>query len=588
MNSLASSRIGLCLLGGALFASACADHQPTPPTPVPQLSGAPCVAAGSLQLSVAQDARIDCGNGGTIVTVAANGASYLVVPQLPVDRVSRNPVSYRLSSNLAATVAAIVPAPSLLPVLGGEVKTSRSSETAQRSFDRTLRQRALERTLTGEWSRSQRAGSQRAANSSAPASLPATGTTRDFRVLASPSGQAFTGVTARLAFAGQNLLLYVDTLAPAGGFTADQVQAFGALFDRTLYPIDTAAFGPPSDADGNGRVIMLMTPVVNELTPTSTCEQSGFVAGFFDEEDLGGAAADSNSNHGEVFYSIVPDPSALSSCAHSIGDVALSVPATFMHELQHLISFSQHFVVHQGRPEYGWLDEGLSIVAEELGSVYYEQKCPGTACRTNPAQLFPDSSQGFIQGFLFDSYEYALRTDTASVTLHSDSDGGFSWRGGDWLLMRWLGDHFGAGFFRKLDESTDTGVANIESASGQSFPTLFATFGMALFADSLPGLPRSTAPSLDRFVSRNVRQLWARLFATSPSAAIPRAFPILTIPITADTTIRSLVPGTSSYFRLDTPPSVGTVSIQFAAPGGGALPAALKPQLVILRLPPGQ
>ena len=74
-----------------------------------------------------------------------------------------------------------------------------------------------------------------------------------------------------------------------------------------------------------------------------------------------------------------------------------------------------------GDSEYGWLDEGLSIVAEELGSLHYEAKCPGTACRTNPSQLFPDSSQGFISNFLYDSYQYALIPDTATVTLHSDA-----------------------------------------------------------------------------------------------------------------------------------------------------------------------
>ena len=140
----------------------------------------------------------------------------------------------------------------------------------------------------------------------------------------------------------------------------------------------------------------------------------------------GRSPTDTNSNHGEIFYSVVPDPAGSVSCAHSVTNLGLTVPATFMHELQHLISFSQHFVVHGGNPEFGWLDEGLSIVAEELGSVFYEQKCPGTACRTNPTQIFPDSSQGFVQDFLFDSYVYGLRPDTASVTLHSDSDGGFS------------------------------------------------------------------------------------------------------------------------------------------------------------------
>ncbi len=314
----------------------------------------------------------------------------------------------------------------------------------------------------------------------------------------------------------------------------------------------------------------------------------GYVAGFFDDEDLGGGPLDPNSNQGEIFYSIVPDPTGKFSCAHTTDDVGFSVPSTFLHELQHLISFSQHVVVHQGAPEYGWLDEGLSIVAEELGSLYYETRCPGTACRSDPSQLFPDSAQGFVEDFLYDSYQYALLPDTASVTLHSDSDDGFSWRGGDWLLMRWLGDQMGTSIFKKLDQSSQTGVANIEATTGQSFPTLFANFGLSLYTDSLPGLPRTTAPAANRFVTRNVKQLWDRLFVTSNETDIPVPDPLALFTITADTSIAILDPGTSSYFRLDTPATQSTVSIQFSGPGGAPFPATLKPQLAIFRLPAGQ
>jgi hypothetical protein len=313
------------------------------------------------------------------------------------------------------------------------------------------------------------------------------------------------------------------------------------------------------------------------------------VAGFFEEEDLGGSAGDANSNNGEIFYSIVPDPNGVSSCAHTVADVGFAVPATFMHELQHLISFSQHFVIHNGEPEFGWLDEGMSIVAEELGSLYYEQKCPGTACRTNPLQIFPDSSQGFVSGFLFDSYAYALRPDTASVTLHDDSDDGFAWRGGDWLLARWLGDQFGTGVFKRLEQSPLTGVANIEAATGQPFPSLFANFGLALYSDSLPNVPRTTAPAPNRFVTRNVRQLWARVFATSGGDSdFPFAFPIRVASITGDSTAHTMVPGTSAYYRIDTPTGASSVTIQFASPTGSALSAALRPQIAIFRLPAGQ
>lgn len=427
-----------------------------------------------------------------------------------------------------------------------------------------------------------------APRASVAAAVPAVGSTRGFSVLKNETTGTFTNVTARLAYAGNSVLVYIDTLAAANGFTAADLQAFGALFDQTLYPIDTANFGSPSDIDQNGHVIMLMSPAVNALTPSSQCSTLGFVAGFFEEEDLAGPSNDPNSNHGEIFYSIAPDPSGASSCPHTADDVGFAVPATFLHELQHLISFSQHVVVHGGLPEYGWLDEGLSIVAEELGSVYYEKKCPGTACRTNPAQLFPDSAQGFVADFLYDSYQYALLPDTASLTLHSDADDGFSWRGGDWLLMRWLGDQFGSSIFKTLDQNTLTGVPNIEASSGKAFPQLFSDFGLSLVTDSLPGFARTTAPAADRFVSRNVLALWNRLFVTSQGASdIPLADPMQLFKITSDTSTAVMDPGTMSFFRLDTPASASTVSIQFAGPGGVALPANAKPQLAIFRLPSG-
>jgi hypothetical protein len=146
----------------------------------------------------------------------------------------------------------------------------------------------------------------------------------------------------------------------------------------------------------------------------------------------------------------------------------------------------------------------------------------------------------------------------------------------------------GTAIFKKLDQNTLTGVANIESASGQSFPSLFANFGLSLFTDSLPNLPRTTAPGADRFTTRNVRQLWNRLYVTSSGSDVPLPMPLQLFSISTDTSTAIMDPGTGSYFRLDTPATSSTVSIQFSGPGGTALPASLKPQLAIFRLPPGQ
>jgi hypothetical protein len=269
------------------------------------------------------------------------------------------------------------------------------------------------------------------------------------------------------------------------------------------------------------------------------------------------------------------------SCAHTVDDLLQTLPATFLHEMQHLIDFSQHVVLHGGQEEAGWLDEGLSIVAEELGSLYYEQRFPPPSGRTDPAQLFPDSSQGFIADLLPDSYDYLLLTDTSTVTLHTDADDGLAWRGGDWLLLRWLGDHEPAGFYQRLEQGTQTGAANIAAAAGEPFPTLFGDFGVSLYTDSVPGLAKSAVPTRYRYTTRTLRAMYQRLFVND-AQDFPRAFPIAPAALRA-TASASMLPGTMSYYTLAT---TGTtpVTIAFTGTGGAPLSSTLHPQITVVRL----
>ena len=558
--------------------AACSSNATTAPPPPPTFTRNPCLPTDTVQLAVATTVRLDCSNGGTTVTFAGGGASYLIVPEFATDQAPFTLVDYSVASGplsaapTASRVRASMQVPAGLP--------PRRLTAAQQSADRYLRKRGRELALSG---------ALRGALLRAPSVVSgAADSIRSFQVASSFTAATWATVTARLAYNGANVLLYVDTLAPAGGFTPQQLQTFGQYVDLTLFPIDTTAFGAPSDVDQNGHVIMLMSKVVNALTPTATCTTQGYIAGFFDPGDFNGPS-DPHSNQGEIFYSIVPDPNGTYSCAHSVAETNDAVPGTFLHELQHLISFSQHVVVSGGQPEASWLDEGQSIAAEELGSLYYEAKCPPPSCRTDPAQLFPDSAQGFVQNFLYDSYQFGLLPDTASITLESDDRPGESWRGGAWLLVRWLVDQGGTGIYRLLEDGPSGGVADIEQATGRPFPALFADFGLALYTDSLPGLPRTTAPAVNRFTTRNLRQLWARLYTTAgPSTPIPLPMPVQLFPVTADTSTAVLYPGTVTYFRLDTPLSSPAVSIRFAAPGGAAFPATLDPQLAVFRLPPGQ
>jgi len=544
-----------------------------------------CGSGGTVQLAVLQAATISC-SAGTDITLQGGGASYLIVPQYATGNAVNRATSYTIGVAAGASASrapTFGPSLEVAPTIGTGRQPPRTTRlTRQRQFDAMLMDDARHKLASGVWHRLS------PTTAISRTTVPALGSIARFHVLSSDSPVEFTAVGARLEYVGANVLIYVDTLAPPNGFTSDQLQGFGQLFDQILYPLDVDTFGAPSDIDQNGHLIMLLSPIVNALTPASDC-QSGFVGGFFDGIDL--ASTDTSSNRGEIFYSLVPDPNHTVSCAHTVDELLAETPATFLHELQHLINFSQHVVVRGGSQEKGWLDEGLSIVAEELGSLYYENKFPPPTGRKDPTQLFPDSSEGFIGDLLFSSYSYLLKTDTATVTLHSDADGGIAWRGGDWLLMRWLGDVKGTGIYKTLVQTTLTGTANIASAANEPFAGLFGDFSLALYTDSLPGIPKSSIPVRNKFAIRNLRQMYQRLYDTSVlaggSSDVPRAFPIVVTPLSGTITA-SMVPGTMSFYRLDATSGQSTVTVQFQSTTPGVpVPAVLSPQVSIFRLPPG-
>jgi hypothetical protein len=570
----------------AILAAACDGNGVTTAQRPITITPNPCTPTGTLTLAVAATARIDCSAGGTTLTLAGNGANYLIVPQFATDQGANQFIGYQLfTGNVAAASASLSPsrasrAALLSAAVAHKLVPPGRNMSAQRNAERVLRARAA-RTPRPRISASVR-------RQLSATVVPPLGSIRSFQVANSFTVNTWATVGAKLAYSGANVLIYIDTLAPPNGFTPTQLSNFGQLFDQTLYPIDTTAFGGPSDIDNDGHVIMLMSPVVNADTPTSQCASQGFVSGFFDSGDFGSSGA--NANNGEIFYSIVPDTTGTVSCAHGVGEVGVDVPGTFLHELQHLINYSQHVVISGSDPSSSWLDEGMSIVAEELGSVYYEQKCPPPACRSDPAQLFPDSSQGFIQDFLYDSYQYAYLPDTATITLSADNEDGFAWRGGAWLFARWLGDQMGSSVYHQLERGPSNAIADVQQVTGQTFPALFSNFGLALYTDSLPGLPRTTAPAANRFASRNVSQLWARLYATSgqPGSGIPTPNPIFLATIGADTSSFVLLPGTMTFWRINTPATAATVTIQFSTPAGLPFTPTLLPQIAVFRLPPGQ
>jgi len=510
----------------------------------------------SATLAVYQGASFNCA-GGTGITLNGSNATYLVVPQFAAGNVAYDTTTFQIErSGSASTAAQMLAATARFartPYAGHNLRQAR--------FDGKMR--AKERRLAPSASASQAAR----AGISAQIAKQILPTSRTFWVFADTLAQTYKQITATLVYNGDSVAVYRDNASPPG-FTSQQLTQFGTLDDQVLYRIVVNTFARPTDIDNNGHVIMLLTPAVNALTPPADCQTEGFVAGYFDPNDLTPTAQ--NSNGGEIFYAIVPDPNGVAhSCSHTVGEVFSIIPGTFMHELQHMISYGQHVLIHGGQPEDGWLDEGMSIVSTELGGLHYDSLYVATG---NTAYV--DSAPPYVSEQFNDSFDYLANPDTASLTLHTDADCCLEWRGGDWLMMRYIGDQKGQAIYHTMETSTNIGTANIAAASGEPFPTIFGTFGVAAYTDSLPGHTRDSIPAQYKFTTWNFRAIYGSIAPNYPIQ------PIALSPSTS--TAGKMVPGTSAYYTITTPSGASSVTIVFGT-SNGAFSSSLNPQLLVFR-----
>jgi hypothetical protein len=530
-------------------------------TLLPDTLASPCAMPGATldvgpnQHVTVSAARLSC------VLLAGNGATYLVVGQFAA---AGTPDSIRWQLNSTTSASAILESTPSFP--------SNRSESRQVRDELDTRLRALERAVLSQVTPRPRT------QLASLASPPTIGSLRAFEVAAKLDGSAFTKVTARLRYAGERLLVYVDT--SDSGLSAAQLQALAALFDRQLIGEAERVFGALPDVDGDGRVSVLFTPAVNRLARREDCVFRGFPTGFFYPVDQLERTA--HSNRGEIFYAFVPDPVDKYSCTHNEEDVVRLIQATFLHELQHLISFNQRVLARGGQFEDGWLNEGLSQMAEELGSRMFEKRYPAPLGRSSTAQLFPDSAAPFIAPQMLNAYVYLYFQLQHSVTSYVGT-GSLEDRGASWLFLRWLADQKGEAVLGRLVQSSQRGIANVEAVTGERFGDLFGDFSLALFADSLPGQPRGTTPARLRFASRNIRQLMAR---ESVIAGFTEPFPIATYQLDRDGALRAAMPrGTMIHALLTSKPGDGPVRLSFRTFVGAPFEASAGAQVSILRLP---
>jgi hypothetical protein len=418
-----------------------------------------------------------------------------------------------------------------------------------------------------------------AARGAAPAATPppVVGDVRSFSVCATLTCSTFQSVNATAKTVSGHLAIFVDNAAPAGGLSQAGLDSLGALFDSRLYALDTTAFGRESDIDANTVVVVLMTNVVNKLVTSQQCTSQGFIAGFFFGADIDPFfATDPRVNHGEVFYSMVADPSGTLSCAHSANQLQRLVPVTFVHEFQHMISYNQHVLLRGGEPQALWLDEGMSHFAEELAARSFL-----------PADQ--TSFSNYAIGNLFNAYRYLDSTGTHFLVF-SSGIGSLAERGAVWLFVRYITDRFRtdtsfaatAAFTRALAQTSLVGGSAVVNATGTPFATLAERWVLANYVSDLPGF---TAPPELQYTSWSFRVTYASLNAQAPST-FPKPFP-LTPSASAGNALSlsgTLRAGSGPYALAQQGPSQPEFTLLFSGPKGAALPAALFPRLNVLRI----
>jgi hypothetical protein len=422
-------------------------------------------------------------------------------------------------------------------------------------------------------------------SAAAPAQRPpVVGDRRVFNVLSDfeASPPAFQSVVARARAVGQRVAIYVDSLAPPPGLSLADLDTLVTVFDSRLYPIDTAAFGRESDINQDQVVIVLMTNVVNRLVTAQECP-AGFVAGFFLGADIDPFFRnDQRFNHAEVFYTLVADPGATLSCAHSVAQLKRLVPITFIHEFQHMISFNQHVLVRSEDGEVLWLNEGLSHYAEELGGRSYLAE--------NDTVRFRE----YVAGDLLNGYQFLENPGAHSLSPKPPSIGTLAERGAEWLYVRYLIDQYAAGttradwdaFTRQLVLTSRVGEANVEAATGVPFAESVARWALANFVENLDTVPGFSAPPVLQYRSWNLRSEYRQLYLQD-STRFRRAYPL--IPTTGEGSLMNmsgtLRAGSGLYHLARQPAGAPMFLVRFrAAADGWVLAESHAPRLNVIRI----
>ncbi|MEO8623820.1 MAG: Ig-like domain-containing protein, partial [bacterium] len=305
-------------------------------------------------------------------------------------------------------------------------------------------------------------------------------------------------ITARVVYVGPKAVVLEDNAGTLAGKIDGDMIALAQEWETVSYPL-LLNFGNPlvwdDSTDANGKIIMMFTPKVNSAGAN--------LLGFVQSCDLFApttAAQVSGSNQAEIFYArAVTDTTPTSTSLNGRPQWRRNMPSTLIHESKHITAFAERFA--DPRPAFNevtWLEEATAQVASEL----YGRAIHGNGWRTNSPYFgtldcevrpgVPACGQGnFIMGnhFLFLA-DFLANFEQKTILSGTDDNDIY---GSSWLFVRWLTDTYGGSdegtFLRSIVKAvTTTGVVNVTTPSGKTWPELLSQFTLMLGADETPGV----------------------------------------------------------------------------------------------------
>jgi len=447
----------------------------------------PCENAKTVSLAVGGSATYDYSDC-IILPSGASGDRYRVAVTWPTQSAVASDVRQMTLSvtGLGVTAAppAVAPSPEpVAPIPGLSdptfLKELRMSKATGR-FHATMREREAEmvrRLGTPALLPSHRPGGlQRAPALASPAKVTFTVDTATSCDLS----QALK-VTGILVHENADLAFYQDSAQrvtkPIPEALAQKMTDYYSSYAKDM--VD-AYWGPPSDIDGNGKVLILATTAADSIA-----------AYVWVGDMLSSNSADPNgcatSNEAELIY--FNTDLVLDMQASKPGYQALS---TVPHEMKHVVGLYDRiasYLNHGGQFNPTWIEEGTAEISGEMSSRI------AMAATGGPSLTTPVTASNYGSGFTEENYGVVLSLARTVNFLSSQPNGlvvvpdgatGEDIYGPGWLFQRWLGDAYGntsrtaqgdSAFFRAFTDSlAPGGVPGILQQTGESFDALVNEF----------------------------------------------------------------------------------------------------------------